>query len=97
MTQNFTTSPRDTKVLYGHNATLYCVSVGVPTPVVSWARKVGASYEKLTNTDKYIVGGTSLTVVSATYADELEYACFSQSPRLRRNATARLDVHGKMI
>jgi hypothetical protein len=93
VTQKFTTSPLPTKVLYGFNATFECVSVGIPTPLVTWARKVGEEYENLKNTNKYVIGATSLTIVGATYGDELEYACFSQSPRLKRNATAKLDVY----
>ena len=95
MSQNFTTSPQNTKVLFGFNATFHCVSVGIPTPVVSWARKVGGKYEKLTSSEKYIVGETSLSIIDARYEDELEYACFSDSPRLVRNATAKLDVFGR--
>ena len=97
VTQNFTTSPEDTKILFGYNATFQCVSVGVPTPLLTWARKINGKYEELTSNEKYVIGPTSLSVIDARYEDELEYACFSKSPRLVRNATAMLDVYGELL
>ena len=38
VTQNFTVRPSDVRIYHGHNATFKCVSVGVPTPRVSWVK-----------------------------------------------------------
>ena len=83
-------------MLYHRDAVFECVSIGVPMPIVYWTRKIGNKYERIVNTSKFLINkANTLHINKVDYDQEGIYACISESPRLKRNVTAELDVYGK--
>lgn len=95
VTQEFRVAPLPKRTLYGNAAFFNCESIGVPTPKLSWKRKLNQSYSVLiTNSNKYtIFENKTLRISNVNYGDEGEYICVSESPRLLRRAQAPLSVY----
>ncbi|BES91158.1 Hemicentin 1 [Nesidiocoris tenuis] len=74
----WTIEPRDVNVVVGQSVALHCKANGYPEPVVSWRKAFGKDSnqygDKLPGTEK----GT-LTITSATEADEGYYICEAQN------------------
>ncbi|XP_066932534.1 uncharacterized protein [Clytia hemisphaerica] len=102
VTQNFTSQPEDGKILYGHNHTLNCLSVGVPTPSVTWFYKPSSSNKEnqtfikitdLINPNIKLASNHQLNLTNANFDMIGRYICVSESPGLRRNISAFVSVH----
>ena len=85
------------KTLVGYNATFECESVGIPTPKVTWSKKVGNTLQVLINSRRHVITSDALYIYNVTYGDEAEYICDSESPRLRKSKSGFLDVYGNYI
>ena len=99
VTQEFVVKPKSQKILYHRNVTFDCESHGVPTPSVEWEfqNKNGVTQSINSDGNKYVITKkNSLIVKKLEYTDEGDYYCISESPRLKRNVTANLNVYGRL-
>ncbi|XP_057293625.1 uncharacterized protein LOC130622207 [Hydractinia symbiolongicarpus] len=98
VTQEFVLMPKDQRLIYGLNHTLKCVSVGVPEPMISWefksaSRSIFQPVDAM-NSKKYsILQDGSLQITGVTLTESGVYTCVSNSPGLKRNRSANIDVY----
>ena len=90
-------SPINQRVLYGYNVTFDCLSIGIPKPKVTWYKRAKNNLQLLRGNKKYVITNTALHIFNVNYHDKGEYICDSESPRLKRNVSALLDVYGKLF
>ena len=88
-------------MIHGEETRFDCVSRGIPQPTVSWFTFDESILEERNvlhiDPRKFRVAENgSLFVSDARYIDEKTYMCVSDSPGLKANATASLDVYGEL-
>ena len=91
--------PKYEKVIWGDRATFDCVSRGIPNPEVRWMKYSDniPHPTHITNHSRYsVLPNNTLVINNVVYRDQGVYMCVSNSPKLVRNASATLDVHGKL-
>lgn len=89
-------------MIYGQDTRFDCVSGGIPQPKVSWFTFDESILEERNvlqiDARKFKVAENgSLFVSGARYSDEKPFMCVSESPGLKANVTAELDVYGEKI
>ena len=100
VTQQFKVVPQPKHTLYSHSATFDCESIGIPTPQISWRRKLNATHSTPIHVDlmKYMVfPNHTLRINDVDYGDEGTYVCVSESPRLIKESGAELTIYGIRI
>jgi len=98
VTQQFKVVPQPKRSLYSHSVTFDCESIGVPTPQISWRRKLNATLSTPIHVDlmKYMVfANHTLQINDLDYTDQGTYICVSESPRFVNESGANLTVYGK--